>query len=178
MGSIKYGVIAATAAAAGLLSVSTSLAAAEKPSMAVITVEYTGPSNHIIYPVIIGDSESALLQVRGAIEKRIGSTVDLSRIHFVSRRLMTDLTRIVEGFADRVPNKEDIIENGPGILVRITRPVNQRDFVLTVHDAVVMTDALKRNAKTDSRLKKSLSDFQSSISLWLSPDGRPRNAGN
>ena len=130
----------------------------------VLAIEYVGPSDKPIDPIVISDTQAGAEYYKTAV---LGAYKwDPVAVHVVTAPFLDGLITQAESFSDSVHDRQ---ENLPGreriVSVTIIKPEYKKTFSYGTESAISYLDSLKENSKGNEPLQSDVVYFRKRIRL-------------
>jgi hypothetical protein len=134
----------------------------EHMNYSVLAIEYIGPSDKPITPIVISDSSAGAEWFRTSVLKR--GDLELTSVNVVSASQMKSLISEAERHRGIFLQEPETAQKSPKtISVTIVKSKGRNSFLLSTSAAVSMLDSFKALCKDGDPLQSDLSHFQSRI---------------
>lgn len=128
----------------------------------VLAIEYAGPSDKPITPIVISDSKAGAEWYRSAVLER--DELQLTYLHVVTVPLLGNLIADVESYRTTVQQEEEKRpKSSKTISVTTITPQTKNTVWYDLGSAVSLLESLQKRCKDDESLRSDLAHFQDRI---------------
>lgn len=131
----------------------------------VLAIEYVGPSDKPVTPIVISDSEAGAAWYRNAVMKRDKS--ELTYVHTIGGPLLKRLIAVVEASKDNVQQKgQNNSTPSKTVSVAVVTPSANNTVIYDTDSAISLLDRLQESCDKSESLRSDLVHFRDRIRAW------------
>lgn len=148
----------------GILLVVRNTGAQTTMNYPVIGIQYTGPSDKPVTPIVISESKGDAEEFNKGILKR--GDLEMTTIHIVTPPLMKELLIEVAKHYGSGNAKENGPQTGAVVTLTIIVDGKEQRILLERHAGIEMLEQFSRICKKDSALQSDIILFKTRMSQW------------